>query len=149
MPAVDKGECMLSESLLFCSANQQELDAISSWKKPSQDWPPRVDHRKRNCTHILLKKCCSWQAPTPKHSHGPATTHISSLPRQMFQNSFQNNAICATIAKIHFLGCSFNSEEVTVVCLTLPWKGKACMALTITTQCTSCHLAGTLISSCS
>lgn len=58
----------------------------------------------RDTAHALPKECFTWQALTPKHSHGPATTHTSS-PGQMFQGSFQSNAVCARIAKIHFLGC--------------------------------------------
>jgi len=59
----------------------------------------------RDTAHALSKECCTWQALTPKHSHGLATTHTSSSPGHMFQSSFQSNAVSARSAKIQFLRC--------------------------------------------
>lgn len=95
----------------------------------------------RDTEHTIPKECCTWQTLTPKHSHGPSTTHTSSSPGQMLHGFFQINAVCARNGKI---GCfshtaayqlsgllfiaslvySHYSRVVSVVCLTPPWKEK-------------------------
>lgn len=88
VPAADKGKCMLFESTL-CPLQS------------SRSWMPFLHGKRhhrislqqgaagRGTVHAYPKEFCTWQTPASKHSYVPTTTHTSSSPGQIFQDSFQ------------------------------------------------------------